>query len=96
MSRIWTHEVVSIENSNKVKTNSEPSRRSPRIKRVPKKDKITKPKKKAETLKKKPKTKPKKKKESKVQESSESDFEPLPIIDRVEKVKVSNERLVSF
>ena len=47
-------------------------------------------------MKKKSKTKPKKKKESKVQESSESDFEPLPIIDRVEKVKVSSEPSVSF
>ena len=47
-------------------------------------------------MKKKPKLKPKKKKESKVQESSESDFEPLPIIDRVEKVKVGNERSVSL
>ena len=87
--------VVPIENSYKVETNLEPSRRSSRIKRVPKKDKITKPKKKAETLKRKPKTKPKMK-ESKVQESSESDFEPLPIIDRVKDVKVSNKWSVSF
>ena len=70
-----------------MKTNAEPSRRSPRIKRVgdqvgAKSDKITKS-----------TGKPKKKKSKKAKPAAKvtvhSDPEPLPVIDRVDDVKVS-------
>ena len=74
-----------FDNPNKVKTNSEPSRRSPRIQRVSnqipaKADKIVK-----STGKPKKKTK----KKSKKTLHKEWDSEPLPVIDRVDDVKVS-------
>ena len=77
--------IIQVFDPNKVKTNTEPSRRSPRIKRVgdlvrAKTSKI---------IKSTGKPKKKSKKKSKKTVLEESDFEPLPVIDRVDDVKVS-------
>ena len=74
-----------FDNPYKVKTNAEPSRRSPRIKRVG--DQI--PAKTDKIVKSTGKPKKKTKKKSNKTVHKEWDSEPLPVIDRVDDVKVS-------